>query len=116
MSDLGTDYRKPFLEEAPYLIVIFAQSHGVSEDGREVKHYFVRESVGIATGLLIAAVHHVGLVALPYTPSRPGFLNQILRRPENERPFLTLVVGYPAEGVMVPDLRKKALDEIAGFV
>jgi nitroreductase len=116
LSDLGTDCHKPFLEEAPYLIVIFAQSHGLSQDGQQVQHYFVRESVGIATGLLIAAVHNAGLVALPYTPSRPGFLNQILRRPENERPFLVLVVGYPADGVMVPDLRKKALDEIAAFV
>lgn len=116
LSDLGTDYRKPFLEEAAYLIVVFAQSRGVVSSGRQVKHYFVRESVGIATGILIAAVHNAGLVALPYTPSRPGFLNRILRRPENERPFLVLVVGYPAEGVMVPDLRKKALDGIAAFV
>ncbi len=116
LSALGTDYHKPFLEEAPYLIVVFAQSHGVSQDGWQVKHYFVRESVGIATGLLIAAVHNAGLVALPYTPSRPGFLNHILGRPENERPFLVLVVGYPADGVMVPDLRRKALDEIAAFV
>ena len=116
LSTLGTDYHKPFLEVAPYLIVIFAQSYGVSPDGGEIKHYFVRESVGIATGLLVAAVHHAGLVALPYTPSRPGFLNKILNRPENERLFLVLVVGYPAEAAAVPDLEKKALEEIASFL
>lgn len=116
LSPLGTDYRKPFLETAPYLIAIFAQRHGVSPDGEKVPHYFVTESVGIATGMLIAAVHHAGLVALPYTPSRPGFLNVILDRPENERPFLVLVVGYPAENATVPDLKKKNLDEIATFV
>jgi nitroreductase len=116
LSTLGTDYCKPFLGTAPYLIVVFAQTHGVLPDGRHVKHYYVRESVGIATGLLLAAVHHVGLVALPYTPSRPGFLNGILSRPENERPFVVLVVGYPAEGALVPDLQRKALDEVASFV
>jgi len=116
LSTLGTDYHKPFLETAPYLIVIFAQSYGLSPNGGKVKHYFVRESVGIATGLLVAAVHHAGLVALPYTPSRPGFLKDILSRPENERLFLLLVVGYPAEGATVPNIGKKALDEIATFV
>ena len=116
LSTLGTDYHKPFLETAPYLIVIFAQSYGLSPNGGKVKHYFVRESVGIATGLLVAAVHHAGLVALPYTPSRPGFLNDILSRPQNERLFLMLVVGYPAEGATVPNLQKKALDEVATFV
>ena len=112
LSPLGTDYQKPFLETAPYLIAIFAQSYGVTPDGRQVKHYYVRESVGIAVGFLLAAIHHAGLAALPYTPSRPGFLNQILRRPQNERPFLVLVVGYPAEGVQVPDLAKKTLPEV----
>ena len=116
LSTLGTDYHKPFLETAPYLIVIFAQSYGLSPNGGKVRHYFVRESVGIATGLLVAAVHHAGLVALPYTPSRPGFLNDILSRPQNERLFLMLVVGYPAEGATVPNLQKKALDEVATFV
>lgn len=116
LSALGTDCQKPFLETAPYLIAIFAQSYGVSPDGRQVKHYYVRESVGIATGILLTAVHHAGLAALPYTPSRPGFLNQILGRPRNERPFLVLVVGYPAEGVQVPDLPKKTLPEVVTFL
>jgi iodotyrosine deiodinase len=116
LSDLGTDSHKPFLEEAPCLIAIFAQTYGFSGDGRKIKHYYVRESVGIATGLLIAALHHAGLAMLPYTPSRPGFLNRILGRPENERPFLLLVVGYPAEGATVPDIHKKTLAEIVTFV
>jgi nitroreductase len=116
LASLGTDYRKPFLETAPYLIVVFSQTNGVLPNGHMVKHYYVRESVGIATGLLLAAVHYGGLVALPYTPTRPGFLNDILCRPQNERPFLVLVVGYPADGVLVPDLQKKALEEVATFV
>jgi len=116
LSSLGTDAQKPFLEVAPYLIAIFAQKHGVAPDGSKVQHYFVRESVGIAAGLLVAAVHHAGLVALTYTPPRGGFLNEILGRPDNERPFLILVVGYPAENTTVPDLKKKSLKEIAEFV
>ena len=116
LSHLGTDYQKPFLEAAPYLIVIFSRSYSLSPDGRKVKHYYVRESVGIATGLLIAAIHNAGLVTLPYTPARMGFLNDVLERPDNERPFLVLVVGYPAEQVMVPEIKKKSLDEISAFV
>jgi len=116
LSSLGTDYQKPFLEVAPHLIVIFAQEYGVLPDGGKRKHYYVRESVGIATGLLIAAIHNAGLVALPYTPSRMGFLRELLGRPENERPFLVLVVGHPTEGVLVPQLEKKGLEEIATFV
>ena len=116
LSDLGTDYRKPFLEVAPYLIAVFAQIYGLSKAGEKTKHYFVQESVGIATGMLIVAVHHAGLVMLPYTPSRPGFLNRILARPENERPVLILVVGYPVEGAVVPAIRKKSFSEIATFV
>jgi len=116
LSHLGTDYQKPFLETAPYLIVIFSRNYGLSPDGQKVKHYYVRESVGIATGLLVAAVHNAGLVTLPYTPARMGFLNSILGRPENERPFLVLVVGYPAEQSMVPEIKKKSLDEISTFV
>jgi iodotyrosine deiodinase len=116
LSALGTDDRKPFLEEAPYLIVIFAQTSGVRPDGRIVKHYYVRNSVGIATGLLIAAIHNAGLAALPYTPPRMGFLSRILNRPQNEQPFLVLIVGYPAEGAEVPDIARKTLQEIAIFV
>ena len=113
---LGTGYQKPFLEIAPYLVVIFAQKYGVLADGRKAKHYYVSKSVGIAAGMLIAAIHNAGLVALPYTPSRMGFLSRILGRPENERPFLVVVVGYPAEGAMVPEIGKKPFEEIATFV
>ena len=115
LAPLGTDEHKPFLETAPYLIVIFAESYGELPDGRKVKHYYAQESVGIATGILITAVHHAGLVSLTHTPSPMGFLNEILDRPARERPFLILVVGYPAEGAMVPDIAKKPLDEIATF-
>ena len=116
VSGLGTNEQKPFLETAPYLIVIFSQTYGVQPDGRKVKHYYVRHSVGIATGMLIAAIHNAGLVALPYTPAKMGFLSRILDRPENEQPFLVLVVGYPAEETKVPDISKKKLQEIAIFV
>lgn len=116
LEPFGTDQHKPFLEEAPYLIVIFAQSYGLGADGERIKHYYVQESVGIATGLLITALHHAGLATLTHTPSPMGFLNEVLDRPENERPFLILVAGYPAEGVRVPAITKKALDEIASFV
>lgn len=116
LAPLGTDASKPFLETAPYLIAIFAQSYGVAADGKKIKHYYVTESVGIATGFLIAALHHAGLATLTHTPSPMGFLNELLDRPENERPFLLLVVGYPAAGATVPAITKKALDEIATFV
>jgi len=116
ISDLRTDHQKPFLQTAPYLIVIFAQRHGVLAGGRKVKHYYVRDSVGIATGILIAAIHNAGLVSLPYTPGRMGFLNRILNRPENERASLVLVVGYPEQGTMVPELSKKKLSETTTFM
>lgn len=116
LAPLGTDAHKPFLETAPYLIAIFAQVHGISDNGGKVKHYYVTESVGIATGLLIAALHHAGLVTLTHTPSPMSFLNEILGRPTNERPFLLLVVGYPAENARVPAITKKSLEEIATFV
>lgn len=116
LSHLGTDADKPFLENAPYLIAIFAQSYGVAEDGSRIKHYYVQESVGIATGLLITAVHEAGLASLTHTPSPMGFLNEILERPGNERPFLILVVGYPASDVTVPDISKKPLTDIATFI
>lgn len=116
LAPLGTDADKPFLETAPYLIAIFAQSYGIGPDGKKVKHYYVTESVGIATGFLIAALHHAGLATLTHTPSPMGFLGKLLGRPEHERPFLLLVVGYPADGATVPAITKKAPDEIATFV
>ena len=116
LAPLGTDEHKPFLETAPYLIAIFAQSYRLLPDGRKVKHYYAHESVGLAAGLLIAAVHHAGLVSLTHTPSPMGFLNEILGRPSHERPFLILVVGYPAEGAQVPLITKKPLEEFVSFV
>src|SRR5258705_6877696 len=116
LAPLGTNEHKPFLETAPFLIVIFAQSYSVLPDGRKVKHYYAQESVGIATGILITAIHHAGLVSLTHTPSPMGFLNDLLGRPVNERPFLILVVGYPAGDAMVPTITKKSLEEIATFV
>jgi iodotyrosine deiodinase len=116
LAVLGTDEHKPFLETAPYLIAIFAQSYGLLPDGRKVKHYYTQESVGIATGILITAVHQAGLVSLTHTPSPMGFLNEVLGRPAHERPFLLLVVGYPAEDAAVPDITKKPLAEIATFL
>jgi nitroreductase len=116
LAPLGTDEHKPFLEIAPCLIVIFAQSHGVLPDGRKVKHYYAQESVGIATGILIAALHHAGLASLTHTPSPMGFLNDLCGRPANERPFLILVAGYPADDARVPAITKKPLEEIATFV
>ena len=115
LEPLGTDEHKPFLEEAPALIVIFAENYGLDEEGNKVKNYYVSESVGIATGMLITALHHCGLATLTHTPSPMGFLRDILERPERERAFLILVVGYPAEGVEVPDITKKPLAEIATF-
>ena len=116
LAHLGTDEHKPFLEIAPYLIVIFAQNYGIDSNGNKVKHYYVSESVGIATGMLITAVHNAGLVSLTHTPSPMGFLGKILNRPPNERAFLILVVGYPAEEAQVPVITKKSLDDIATFI
>jgi nitroreductase len=115
LAPLGTDADKPFLEVAPYLIAVFVQPHGQTADGRAVKHYYAQESVGIATGFLIAALHHAGLATLTHTPSPMGFLTELLGRPAHERPFLLLVVGYPADGAVVPRITKKPLDEIATF-
>jgi len=113
LARLGTDEHKAFLEQAPVLIVIFGESYGLSEDGSKIKNYYVTESVGIATGILITGLHRSGLATLTHTPSPMGFLNEILDRPKNERPFLMLVVGYPEEGSLIPDITKKPLDEIS---
>jgi nitroreductase len=112
LAPLGTDAEKPFLEIAPWLIVIFAQRYGLKEDGSRRKHYYVPESVGIATGLLIASLHNAGLAALTHTPSPMGFLNEICGRPEHEKAVILLVAGYPAENAEVPDIRRKEADEL----
>ena len=112
LSQLGTDEHKPYLEIAPYLIVIFMQKFGKSNNNRKVKHYYGLESVGIATGMLITAIHNAGLVSLTHTPCPMGFLNKILKRPDNERPFLLLVVGHPVKDAKVPDIKRKLLRTI----
>ena len=116
VEPFGTDEHKPFLETAPYLIAIFAKSYETGSDGQKEKNYYVQESVGIASGILITAIHNAGLVSLTHTPSPMNFLNKILGRPENERPYLILVVGYPAEDAKVPVITKKTIKEIATFL
>jgi iodotyrosine deiodinase len=116
LAHLGTDEHKPFLERAPWLIVIFAESYEVTPEGKKAKNYYVTESVGIATGMLITALHLAGLVTLTHTPSPMKFLNDLLGRPSNERPFLILVAGYPEEDARVPVITKKPVEEIAIFV
>ena len=116
LAPLGTDEAKPFLESAPYLIVVFGESYAVAKDGEKSKNYYVTESVGNATGMLITAIHRAGLVSLTHTPSPMAFLNEILGRPQNERPVLILVVGFPSPDATVPQLRRKSLEEIATFM
>ena len=116
LAPLGTDDKKPFLETAPYLIAVFLQKFGELPDGRKVKHYYPAESTGLATGILITALHRAGLATLTHTPSPMKFLNEILGRPKSERPFLLLVTGYPAEDAEVPDIQRKALDEFTSWV
>jgi nitroreductase len=116
VEPIGTDANKPHITDAPHLIVVFEQPWSYDEHGEKKKNYYVRESVGIAVGLLIASLHSAGLVTLTHAPSPMGFLKEILERPENERPFLLLPVGYPASDADVPRLQKKTLDEIAVFV
>lgn len=115
LAPLGTDSDKPFLETAPYLIAIFGQKKTVLDDGSEIKNYYVPESVSIAAGFLIAALHHAGLATLTHTPSPMNFLNQLLDRPSHEKPYILLVAGYPADDCMVPNIGKKPLEEIASF-
>ena len=116
LEPLGTDSSKPFLETAPYLIAVFLQKYAHLEDGRKVKHYYPTESTGLATGILITALHQAGLVTLTHTPSPMRFLNEILGRPVSERPFLLLVVGYPADDARVPDIERKNLEDFTTFI
>lgn len=113
LAPLGTDWRKPFLETAPWLVVLFAQRWGLRPDGSKRKHYYVQESCGIAAGLFIAALHQAGLATLTHTPSPMRFLSEILERPAQEAPFILFPVGYPAEGARVPDLTRKPIDDVA---
>jgi iodotyrosine deiodinase len=115
LAPLGTDSNKPFLEIAPWLIAVFAQPFRILADGTRSPTYYAIESVGIATGMLVTAVHSCGLVSLTHAPSPMGFLNRILGRPSSEKPFVLLVVGHPAENARVPDIGRKSLSEIASF-
>ena len=115
LEPLGTDTNKPFLEEAPWLIAVFAQRYGIDAQGNRVKHYYTPESVGIACGILITALHTSGLATLTHTPSPMGFLKTILKRPENERPYLLVVCGHPKENAKVPNIKRKDLNEVASF-
>ena len=116
LEPLGTDENKPFLEAAPFLIVIFSKSYDVNSEGEKTKNYYAIESTGIAAGILITALHHSGLATLTHTPSPMKFLNEILNHPPNEKPFLILVAGYPAKEVKVPDIKKKSISEITTFL
>jgi nitroreductase len=115
LAPLGTDAQKPYLEVAPYLIAIFAERYGTTPSGERQPHYYVMESVGIATGILITALHHAGLATLTHTPNPMGFLNQVLGRPVAERPVMLLVAGYPAPDAVVPDIHRKPLESIVTY-
>ncbi len=115
LEPLGTDWEKPFLETAPWLVAVFEQRRGEDAEGNRVRHYYTKESVGLACGFLIAALHHAGLATLTHTPSPMHFLNGILDRPALEKPFLLLVVGHPADDATVPRIVRKAPDEIMGW-
>lgn len=112
LAPLGTGWEKPYLEIAPYLIVVFKQAFEVTAEGKRRKNYYVDESVNIACGFLLAAIHQAGLVALTHTPSPMNFLAELLGRPEHERPVLLIPVGYPADQCLVPDLKRKSLDQV----
>jgi nitroreductase len=116
LAPLGTDWHKPFLETVPWVVVVFEEHHGLTPEGRPRKNYYVKESVGIACGLFIVALHHMGLATLTHTPSPMGFLSRILGRPENEKPYILFPVGYPAADAQVPNLRRKSLEEVAVWV
>ncbi|TWU44368.1 NADH dehydrogenase [Novipirellula aureliae] len=116
LAPLGTDWQKPFLEVAPWLVVIFEESYGIDTDGSRRKNYYVKESVGMACGFFIAALHNMGLAALTHTPSPMGFLSDILGRPENEKPYVLIPIGYPASNCLVPDVQRKPLADVAEWV
>lgn len=116
LAPLGTDWRKPYLETAPWLVVVFEETHGIGASGEHIKNYYVKESVGIACGFFIAALHQMGLATLTHTPSPMAFLSRILGRPKNERPYILFPVGYPADDATVPDLRRKGPDEVSVWV
>lgn len=112
LAPLGTDWHKPFLETAPYLVVVFKESYGFTADEKKITNYYVNESVGIACGLFIAALHHMGLATVTHTPNPMGFLSRLLNRPKNEKPYILFPVGYPSPDATVPDLKRKTLDEL----
>ena len=112
LRPLGTDWHKEFLEVVPWIVVVFEQRYGLSEDGHRRKHFYVKESVGIACGMFIAALHQMGLATLTHTPSPMAFLTKVLDRPENERPFAMFPIGYPADDCVVPDLRRKRVEDV----
>jgi nitroreductase len=116
LAPIGTDWEKPFLETVPWIVVVFEQLHSTDQEGNRVRHYYTKESVGIACGLFIAALHDMGLVTLTHTPSPMGFLREILGRPSSERPFIMFPVGRPAPDCEVPDLRRRALEEVSIFI
>lgn len=116
LAPLGTGWQKPFLETAPWLVAVFKEVYGVADDGSKITNYYVNESVGIACGLFINSIHHMGLVTLTHTPQPMRFLNEILGRPKNERPFILFPVGYPADGCRVPEIGKKPLEEVLTWV
>ena len=113
LAPLGTDWQKPFLEIAPYLLIVFKRIYEIDENGHKHQNYYVQESVGLATGFLLSAIHHAGLVALTHTPSPMNFLTKLLDRPENEKPFLLIPIGYPADECWVPDIKRKELNEVS---
>ncbi len=116
LEPFGTTWEKPFLETVPWIVVCFAQRYGLTEDGQKVKHYYVQESCGIACGMFITALHNMGLSTLTHTPSPMGFLNEILGRPQNEKPFILFPIGFPAADATVPDLTRKPLDEVSVWI
>ena len=116
LAPLGTDWHKEFLEFAPWIVVLFEERYGIGDGGSRRKHYYVKESCGLAAGLFVAAIHHAGLATLTHTPSPMAFLGRVLGRPENERPFVLFPVGFPVDGCLVPDLQRKPLDQVMTVV